>query len=95
MKTLQVITPRTDAEWEPDHPLRQRAKLVSNSAAARADYLVCTIVGEERDPPAPDDADVEDKCCDCGVGVMRRASAPAGPKPICWKCWKILSRRQD
>ena len=56
----RVITPRTDAEWPPDHPLRRGSRVMSNTELARTPaYLICALVGEHREPPPADDHDVE------------------------------------
>lgn len=90
-RTIQVITPRTDAEWPADHPLRKVARVVASVVSDRADFLICTIVGEDRTPPAEGDHDVSGSCFRCGMGIVWRASAPSVPKRICWRCWEALN----
>ena len=51
-----------------------------------ADVVVCSIKGEPRTVPAPDDHDVETTCYKCGVAIVHRASAPDLPKE-CWRCF--------
>jgi hypothetical protein len=86
MTTSNAITPRTDAEWPPDHPLRRISSVITNQAAAVADVLVCSLVGEPRLPPAADDHDVVASCIECHKLIVHRASAPKLP-PCCWFCW--------
>lgn len=94
-RTVNVITPRTDAEWPVDHPLRRAiAGVTTHAQSARADFLICTRVGEERAPPPADDFDIEASCSSCGVGVKHRASAPKEPKRICLQCWAELSNER-
>lgn len=84
---LHTIAERTDREWPADHPLRKVSRVISDEGVGRAEFLVCTLVGEERLPPAVNDHDMLDACTKCGTGIVHRASASARPKPICWKCW--------
>lgn len=90
---IDVITPRTDAEWPPDHPLRQGKTVLTNEQIAKlppgSRFLVCSIKGSERLPPADGDYDV-DATCKCGAPLVHRASAPKGLTPICHVCWEAI-----
>jgi len=87
---IQGISHRTDAEWPADHPLRRVSRVMSNEEiTARAEFLVCSLRGESRLPPAPDDADVECSCA-CGAALVKRRSADPKLKPICAPCWAKL-----
>lgn len=92
-KPIQAITPRTDAEWPKDHPVRQIASRVMTDREAErlGGYLVCTVIGEPRLPPAPDDADIEGECMLCPRGIIYRRSAPKKLKRVCWRCWQGIA----
>lgn len=63
-KPINCITPRTDAEWAPDHPLRKYASAGVMTKTALAKFkveeiaLVCGKPGGKRSPCPPDDSDV-------------------------------------
>jgi hypothetical protein len=93
--TLNVITERTDREWPADHPLRKITSVIADDGIARANVLVCTLPGEERLPAPAGDHDVEAHCVECGETVIHRASAPAGPMRMCWKCWAHIDQGES
>jgi len=82
-RIITAITTRTDAEWPADHPGRRRARVMANAEIAKLDpgegVLICAIVGEPRDPPPADDADVVVTCAWCPNQIVHRASAPGEP----------------
>lgn len=92
MKTINAITPRTDAEWPQDHPLRAVSRVMTPHEVSKLRaYLVCSIVGEPRLPPAPDDEDVTTECSLCPREIVHRKSAPKKLNPICWRCWEGIA----
>jgi hypothetical protein len=88
------ITARTDAEWPQDHPIRRVATVVTKSEAEKAEFLICMRKDDPhpRIPPASDDRDEDCRCTECGVDLVRRASAPRKPKPICFECIKTVQQ---
>lgn len=94
-KTIRAISARTDAEWPREHPLRAHVQVLSDNdlathAAADRAFLICSNVGDDRLPPAADDADVSGVCATCGRAVIHRKSAPTLPL-ICFACWEAIA----
>lgn len=85
-KIILAMTDRTDVDWPADHPLRRIATVISQKMAEEVgEFVICTIEGEARLPPAAGDHDVTAVCAECGVQIVHRASAP-NLKKVCWKC---------
>lgn len=91
-KIIRAISTRTDAEWPADHPARKGAVVLSDRRLADFPqaFLICTIVGEPRIPPAPDDSDVEGQCNRCPNRVVHRASASPDLELVCWQCFQKI-----
>lgn len=89
---IQAITERTDREWPADHPLRAQSAVVSNADIVKAEFLICSVAGSERLPPAEGDHDEVCACSApfCGRELVRRASSPRHLKPICAPCWEAV-----
>lgn len=88
---FHAITERTDSEWPADHPLRKVSSIIAPDAIGRAEFLCCSDAGDERLPPAVGDYDVAVVCSRCPAPLVKRASAPAGLKPICSRCWSKIT----
>lgn len=93
MKPVHVITPRTDAEWPQDHPLRSVVQVMAEIEIRKLRrgeaVLVCSIEGEPRHPPEGD-TDVFTTCAWCPAKIVHRASAPKNLTPICHVCYGAL-----
>jgi hypothetical protein len=88
-----AISERTNREWPRNHPLREKALVMSDMALSECQgFLICSPVGEPRLPPAIGDRDVEKSCTRCPIRIVHRASAPPHLIPVCRPCWFELER---
>lgn len=94
-KIKLVITHRTDAEWPPDHPLRVGTTVISPRQAPPDAVLICSPLGEYRQPPPDDDRDVEGICTDCGKPIVHRASAPPHLRKVCINCFGEMAKASE
>lgn len=91
MRHILAISARTNAEWPADHPLRKVTRVLTPDQADNlSGYLICSFVGEPRQPLAPDDHDITGACCRCGQQIVYRASAPKHFERLCLVCWRNL-----
>jgi predicted RNA-binding Zn-ribbon protein involved in translation (DUF1610 family) len=85
-RVIAGITDRTIRDWG-EQPAGY-ARIPDDFEYPEGSFLVCSLKGDKRIPPAEDDADVSDVCADCGKDIVRRRSAPVHKnlRYICAPC---------
>lgn len=84
-----LITPLTDQQWPADHPLRAHVEITGDVGIA--EFLICAIKGEQRNPVPAGDADIEGECWRCHCDIVHFASGYAPHlKTMCWRCWEEI-----